>query len=122
MKCFLVDESDLTRKSLKQYLSDIDNLDIVGEAANEKEAIIGITRTAPDIIITDIKNNNNDSIKLIKKAKYLFPLTIVIVFMDSQYPQYKNLCLEVGADHFFSKPEEIEELYALLIRIIDNTA
>ncbi len=55
MKVFIADDSGVVRERLKDMLSEIDGIKIVGQAAEVGEAIGSIKNLKPDLAILDIK-------------------------------------------------------------------
>jgi DNA-binding NarL/FixJ family response regulator len=95
-------------------LSDIKNIRIVGHAGNAADTLRLVKELNPDVIILDIKlpgNNGIDILRILKSEK-LVP--IVIIFTNYPYPEYRQLCSELGADYFFDKSRE----FSMLIKTI----
>ena len=55
MKVLIVDDEPLARTRLKDILSDIGDINVVGEAANGLEALEQIQNLNPDIVLLDIR-------------------------------------------------------------------
>ncbi len=55
MKVLIVDDEPLARSRLRDILSDIGNIDILGEAANGLEALRLTEELAPDVVLLDIR-------------------------------------------------------------------
>jgi DNA-binding NarL/FixJ family response regulator len=118
MRLLIADDSEILRSRLVDMLSEIEDLDIVGEAADFKEALRAIDLLKPDVVILDIRMPGEEGIIVledIKKIKEKGPM--VIVFTNFPYFQYRKRCLDAGADFFFYKAVEFEKLLELIGRL-----
>ena len=69
-KILLVEDEFIVRKGIIKTVDwESINCEIIGEAADGKEAVEKIKALAPDIIITDICMKEMDGIELLKKLK-----------------------------------------------------
>jgi DNA-binding NarL/FixJ family response regulator len=91
-------------------LSNINNVDIVGQAHNAQDALASILEAKPDVVILDIRLPGKSGIDVLKdiRAKKL-PIRIIML-TNYPYPQYRKKCESLGADYFFDKVTEIEEI------------
>ena len=55
MKVLIVDDEQPARERLRQILEDEPDYDVVGEAGNGHEALELAAKTAPDIVLLDIR-------------------------------------------------------------------
>jgi DNA-binding NarL/FixJ family response regulator len=110
MKVFIVDDSAVVRDRLKDMLSELKEVAIVGQAESPQEAIIAIHKLKPDVVILDIRMPGGSGIDLIPNIKKdKFP-PMVIMLTNYPYPQYRQKCMDAGADFFFDKSTEFEEV------------
>jgi DNA-binding NarL/FixJ family response regulator len=114
MRMFIVDDSEILRSRLVQMLSEIEGLEIVGEAGFVRDAIREIKRLNPDIAIIDMKMPDGSGIDILAAIKKDKMVTRVIVFTNYPYLQYRKKCLDAGADFFFYKATELDKLINLL--------
>jgi len=110
MRVLIVDDSKIVCKGLQQMLIHIADVEIIGQAHNAKDAIRFISESKPDVVILDIRLPGLSGIDVLKniRAKKL-PIR-VIMLTNYPYPQYRKKCEELGADYFFDKVTEIEEI------------
>jgi len=110
MKVLLVDDSDILRNHLITILSDMENVDIIGECIDTESAIKDLKKKKPDLVILDIRIPGEGGIHVLKIAREKYPDLKVIIFTDYPYPQYRTKCMEIGADYFFDKSTETEKM------------
>lgn len=114
MKLLIADDSEILRSRLIEMLSNIPGIEIVGEVENGVDAVVFADRLKPDVIILDIRMPNADGILALESIRQSNAISKIIILTNYPYPQYKQKCLEAGADYFFSKSEEIEKMIGTL--------
>ena len=114
MKILIVDDSDILRKHLSTILSDMENVNVIGESLDTDSAIKDIKKKKPDLVILDICIPGEGGIHVLEIAKEKYPGSKVIIFTDYPYPQYRTKCMEIGADYFFDKSTETEKLIDII--------
>ena len=114
MRVLIVDDSKIVCDGLQQMLINIADVEIVGQVNNGKDAIATISESKPDVVILDIRLPGLSGIDVLKdiRAKKL-PIR-VIMLTNYPYPPYRKKCKELGADYFFDKVTEIEEITKVL--------
>jgi YesN/AraC family two-component response regulator len=110
VRVFIADDSMLILGRLKAMLSDLSGIEIVGEARNGIEAIKAVKKLNPDVVILDIKMPGVDGIDVLKYIKNNNQYIKVIMLTNYPYPQYRTKCMELGADYFFKKSTEFENV------------
>ena len=55
IRVLLVDDQELVRTGFRMVLTGEEDIEVVGEAANGREAIGAAARTRPDVIVMDIR-------------------------------------------------------------------
>ena len=110
MKVLLVDDSDILRNHLITILSDLENVDIIGESVDTDSAIKDLKKKKPDLVILDIRMPGEGGIHVLKIAKEKYPGLKIVIFTNYPYPQYRTKCMELGADYFFDKSTETEKM------------
>jgi DNA-binding NarL/FixJ family response regulator len=111
LKVVIADDSALVRERLAVLVSDLENVELVGQASNAPEAIEIIQRLRPDVVILDIRmpgGNGIQVLEVIKANNEVVPLIIMLTAFP--YPQYRKKCLEAGAEYFFDKATEFERV------------
>lgn len=107
----LVEDSLRVRESLKQMLSEIPGVAVSGEFEAAEEAIEGIDRLRPDLVIIDIGLQASNGLDVLCHIRSTHPRIESIVFSDRAGVEYRKRVSRLGATHFFSKISETEKLY-----------
>ncbi len=110
MRIFIADDSEILRVRLIDMLSEIEGIEIIGEAQNSLDAIELIEKLSPHVVILDVRMPQANGIKVLKAIKKDDKSPTVIIFTNYPYPQYRKRCMDVGADFFFDKSTEFDKL------------
>lgn len=64
IRVLVVDDQQLLRRGLRLLLSTEPGLDVVGEAADGREALTLVERLRPDVVLTDARMPGMDGLEL----------------------------------------------------------
>ncbi len=115
IRVFLADDHGVVRRGMRAYLDLIDDIDVVGEAANGREALDRIavlepTGQLPDVVLMDLLMPGMDGIEATRLLKERFP-TVEVVALTSFVAEAKvRAALEAGAAGYLLKDAEVDEL------------
>lgn len=62
IRVVLADDQALVRSGLRALLSNSDDLEVVGEARDGRDAVAVVTRTRPDVVLMDVRMPGVDGI------------------------------------------------------------
>jgi DNA-binding NarL/FixJ family response regulator len=105
----VVDDSWLFRQRVTCLLN-TRNLHPVLQACNYEEAVEWLLRTKIDLVFLDISMPGKNGIELLKLIRSRYPGTKVWMISNHADDYYKQVCLSTGADHFFDKSLDFEEI------------
>ena len=114
-KIFIVEDELYVRDEIKFMLKNYASLEIVGDADNSLDAVIGIQNTNPDVVFLDIKLGDLDGITLAKKIIGM-KKDIKIVFVTA-FDHYAVEGFELNAVDYVLKPFSEERLAKTVKRI-----
>jgi two-component system response regulator NreC len=103
IKIFLVDDHKLLRDTLKMFLESIDNLHVVGEAGNGTEAVQGVLRANPDLVLMDITLPDFDGVEATAQIIAVKPDTKIIAVTMHPEQLFLHKFLEVGGMGYIHK-------------------
>ena len=121
MKVFIAEDSILIRERLKDLLSELQGIEIIGEARDAPEAIKEIGQLNPDVVILDIRMPGGNGIDVLEHINKNGPSPVVIMLTNYPYPRYKKRCMDLGADFFFDKSTEFEKVTEVLHQLIQDS-
>jgi DNA-binding NarL/FixJ family response regulator len=109
-KVFIVEDFIPVRRRLTELLTELDRVDIVGEAETPKDAIGGILDTQPDWVVLDFQLQGGTGVEVLKAVHPKAPSIRFIVLTNHPSPQYRRACMESGAGWFFDKSTEFAKI------------
>src|SRR5215211_5272527 len=113
----IVDDHELARESLQNMLSDEIDIEIVGEAANGRQALSLCSRLRPDLILMDVRMPEMDGLAATKEVKQRYPETSVMMLTMHENPDYLLEALKAGAAGYVLKDAPQGEIIEAIRRV-----
>lgn len=110
IKVMIVDDQSLIRDGLKMILSLCDDIEVIGEAVNGKDAIENLNIKNPDIILMDIRMPIMNGVEAVKVIKEKHPEIKIIVLTTFNEDEYIFEGLKNGANGYLLKDVESNEI------------
>lgn len=110
LRVFLADDSRLVMERVAALLATVEGVEIIGSARTVRAAIRGIQHLSPDLVILDFQLPDGTGKDVLKAIKQNTVPPIVIMLTNVSYPQYRIECMQWGADYFFDKSQEFEQI------------
>ncbi len=120
IRVFIVDDHGIVRHGVRSYLAIYDDIQVVGEAANGRQALERLRAMAaegepPDVVLMDLAMEPMDGVEATREARAMMP-DVEVVAVTSMVDQSRvQAALEAGASGYLVKDAAPEEL-ALAIR------
>ena len=110
IRVLLVDDSPMVLNILQRLLARTPEIQVVGTAANGKEALDLVTALNPDVICTDLHMPVMNGLEFTRAlmSTYPRPILVVSVSVEAGSPNVFKL-LEAGAVDVFPKPSFIQD-------------
>jgi two-component system response regulator DevR len=109
-KVFIVEDFVPIRRRLTELLSEIESVNIVGEAESPRDAISGILEQQPDWVVLDFQLLGGTGVEVLKAVHPKAPSIRFIVLTNHPSAQYRRACIESGAGWFFDKSTEFGKI------------
>ena len=92
----------------------IENVQVVGQAFTGEDAIEGIRKTKPDLVILDVMMPKGDGFCVLRslQPRAESPLVVVLTFLSQE--SVRNACMELGAHVVYDKADAFHPLMKLL--------
>jgi two-component system, NarL family, invasion response regulator UvrY len=110
IKVLLVDDHELVRMGIKRLLQDVQNIKVVGEAANGEEAVLIAKELMPDIALMDVHMPGIGGLEATRKMIRHNPdikILALTIYEDEPYP---TRLLQAGAKGYITKGCDPEEM------------
>lgn len=114
MNVFVVEDSSILRERLIRTLNDINGVEVCGFSDTAEEAVTLIEQSHPDAIILDIRLRQGSGYQILQKVKSPGKPPLVIILTNFAYPQYRRRYMDAGADFFFDKSNEFDQVVLVL--------
>lgn len=116
MKVFVVEDSAAVRERLVEMIREIEDTEVVGEAATFDKAVAGIMSTLPDVAILDIKlaDDAGSGIDVLNAVRKAMPAMRAIMLSNYVSPQHLKASADAGAEFFLDKSSEFERIPGIL--------
>lgn len=113
-RTYLVEDSPVIRDNLVGFLEDIAHADVVAHASTENEAVawLGANPDRWDVAIVDLFLMQGNGLGVVKACRKRRAAQKVVVLTNYATPDMRVRAQQMGADAFFDKSSEIEELVA----------
>lgn len=110
LRVLIADDSTAVRQSLARLLSEIETVEVVGQAQDGAENLATIQTLKPDVVILDIQMPKRRGIEVLDVIHQEERAPKVIVLTNYSFVQYRTKCLKAGASFFFDKSTEFDQL------------
>jgi len=114
LKVLIVDDEPPARERLRGLLTEIGDVDVIGEAATGAEALSCVHDLAPDVLLLDVRMPGMDGLEAARHLNVLDEPPAVI--FTTAYDQYAVEAFEAHAVGYLLKPVRKEQLAAALTR------
>ena len=110
IKVLLVDDHTVVLKGLAFFLSTQEDIELVGEASNGKEALVKVGETNPDVVLMDLYMPEMDCVEATAYIKKEYPNVKVIVLTSFSDQAHVLPALRAGASGYILKDVEPDQL------------
>ncbi|MDF2628054.1 MAG: two-component response regulator [Symbiobacteriaceae bacterium] len=101
IRVLICDDHFMVRQGLSTYFSIQDDLEVVGEASDGREAVAMVKAKRPDVVLMDLMMPNLDGLGAMEQLK---STGVRVIFLTSFLDAEKALaCIEAGATGFLTK-------------------
>ncbi|MGZ8557339.1 MAG: LytR/AlgR family response regulator transcription factor [Chitinophagaceae bacterium] len=111
LNCIIIDDEPLARKGLKEYINDIDFLNLAGEFDNPLKAMELISRAEVHLLFLDIQMPKITGIDFFKTLPNAPP-----VIFTTAYPQYALEGFELNALDYLVKPISFDRFFKAVLK------
>jgi len=110
----IVDDHRIVREGLRELLESEDDLDVVGEAADGRQAVALARRLAPDVVVMDVNLPELDGMEATRRILAERPDTrVVALSMHTDGSVARNM-RNAGASAYLAKGVPTEDLIAAI--------
>lgn len=117
VKCLIIDDEELARQLLREYIGQITGLTIIGEANRGREAVERIDADKPDLIFLDVQMPGMTGFDVLEEITH-----DPHVIFTTAYDQYAIQAFEKNAVDYLLKPIDQERFNLAVKRAMERIA
>jgi two-component system, LytTR family, response regulator len=112
LRAITVDDEDLARQILREYLEKTGDVEIVAECANGFEAVKAVAERKPDLVFLDVQMPKLDGFEVLE----LIDPGVAVIFVTA-YDQYAMRAFDANAVDYLLKPFSSDRFRKALERV-----
>lgn len=114
IKVIIADDHTIVRKGLCALLDGENDIDVIGEAENGREAIKQVEKLMPDVVLLDISMPGLNGLETTRQLKKKFPKIRIIILTMHDNEEYIFETLRAGASGYLVKRSAPNELISAI--------
>ena len=116
-RILVADDAAFMRMMIKNILTK-GGYEVVGEAANGKEAVEQYEKLQPDLVLLDITMPEMDGIEALKKIKASYPDALIIMCSAMGQQAMVIESIQAGAKDFIVKPFQADRVLDAVKKVL----
>jgi DNA-binding NarL/FixJ family response regulator len=117
----IADDHPLILDGVRNALTGVPGIEIVGAVSSGREALLLARRTTPDVLVLDLRMPEMDGFACLREVRRASPLTRVIVLSASTDRREIRAALRLGAAAFVLKSVHPRDLASVIRQTVDGT-
>ncbi|MFD9736548.1 response regulator [Umezawaea sp. NPDC059074] len=122
IRVLIADDEELMRAGLRTMLEADDEITVVAEARNGDEAVAGVLRCRPDVVLMDIRMPQSDGLTATRAIGGMADPPKVVVLTTFDLDEYVHAALRAGAVGFLLKDTPPRDLIKAVHVVADGQA
>jgi DNA-binding NarL/FixJ family response regulator len=110
IRVLVVDDHEVVRRGLRGFLDLLDDIDVVGEAADGAQAVAQADALEPDVVLMDLLMPQMDGITAISAIRTAHPETEIVALTSFIEEDKVTTALEAGASGYLLKDASADEV------------
>jgi two-component system, NarL family, response regulator NreC len=120
IRVIVVDDHPVVRSGLRVLLDAEDDIEVVGEAGDAREAVFELRSGKPDVILLDVVMPGETGIEALPKLLHEAPEAKVLVLSMQDDPSYVREAFAAGAAGYVLKEAADTEVVAAIREVADG--
>ena len=117
IKVFLLDDHELVRRGLRDFLADEEDFEVVGDAGSVAEALPLIGKAQPDVAVLDVRLPDGNGIEVCREITSRWPAVRCLMLTSFSDDAARLNAILAGASAFALKETKTIELVAQMRRL-----
>lgn len=103
IRLLMADDHGIVREGLKRFFDTVEDIAVVGEAANGEQALAAVEAGGLDVLLLDMSMPGIGGVELIRRVRVAAPQLSILVLSMHHEPQIVKRALKAGANGYISK-------------------
>jgi DNA-binding NarL/FixJ family response regulator len=116
----IVDDHALVREGLRAVLEGEEDMEVVGEAADGREALRACAELSPDLVLMDVRMPEMDGLEATRQIKARMPGVAVVMVTMHENPDYLLEAVRAGAAGYVLKEASGERIAGAVRRTLEG--
>ena len=121
IKVLLADDHSIVRAGLRRIVEESDDIEVIAEASDGREAILAVRKNRPDVAVIDISMPVLDGLEVITQLKSEYPDVPILVLTMHEEHQYVIRAIETGAMGYITKQSAPEQLVRAIRKVYSGS-
>ena len=117
MRVFIVDADEVSCRSTKSLLAEVQWVDVVGESTDLARALATVRQVKPAIVILNLFPGEDEALGLAEKITHSLPETTLFVTCQDKNPETIIKAVRSGAREFLPQPLSREDLLEAFTKV-----
>lgn len=118
----IADDQDLVRAGFAMVIGSQDDMQVVGQARDGKQAVALVETAKPDVVLMDVRMPGMDGLEATRRITALGQEVRVIILTTFDLDEYVMAAINAGASGFLLKDTEPETLLASIRTVFHGNA
>lgn len=119
-RILLVDDHAIVREGFCELINGAPDLVVCGEAATLAEAMDGVSRHKPDVVLVDLSLQDGSGLELIKNLKAIHPMLPMLVLSTHDEAYYAERAVRAGALGYVMKRENSQTVLQAIRTVLGH--
>ncbi len=119
-RVLIADDHELVRDGFKRMLGYAQDLEVVGEASDGREAVQLCRTLKPELVLMDVRMPKMDGLEATRKIKAEHPEISVLVITTYDNPDYLLEAIKAGAAGYILKDAPNQQLVSAMRRALEG--
>jgi two-component system invasion response regulator UvrY len=120
MKILLVDDHPIARNGLRNLLSQLQDIELIEEAKDAKEAFEKLKLHKFDVVVLDLSLPDMNGLDVLGQIKIKYPATHVLILSMHPPEKYAVTAINAGALSYLDKKADTAELIYAIRRVANG--